>query len=797
MNFASVGIDLGSSKFVIGVAKKGGVEVLTNDASYRSTPTLVSYGPERIVGDKAVQKIKKNITNSILLPPRFIGEMTQEQLTLEKQFNFSKVALNENKVPIFSVNYEGENIKVNIEQVLSGVFKEALDVLKMNNIDEKEAVVSVPSYYGQHERQIIIDSAKIAGLEIRKLYNESAANVMNYGIFRMNDLDAATPRLVAFVDMGHSKTTMFLSNIWKGKAEIIYETSDMNLGTRNLDLNMLNFYLNMFEKKHRVDLRESPKSIFRLLESIEKQRKVLTANPEAPCSIDCLYEEIDFNHLLNREEFESINQSVIQQLSNMVKGVLKELSPELLKTLHSVERIGGGTRIPFVEKILASSFKFDMVSKTLDANESVARGCAIQSAMLSPHFKVANYNVTEKLVYPIFVKLQYQGEEEKKKELFKAGTEFNKNLSIVIQKSAPLHVALVINNRFTKEERIIANATLEKITPKEEKFEGKVYFMLDRNGMAQIERSELRETYFVEEKIPVKKEEKAKTEDPSKMEIEKNEPAKEEFTIEKKEKSRITPLNVNSKTHYGLDRTHIDQYKQFEASIIHKENLAKETQVAKYSLESFIYETRNKINEGKNSILSTPIEKNTILQNLQQAENWLYEEGVNSSKQLYEQHLTQLKTISNCFTSRLIKSELSRNYWQEAIPAFRDFQGKNAEMIKHASPVHLNELNQKLQEGQEQLHKFEVLFNNFGIHAVDAFDFEEKKNTINKIYESLNNVLGAIKKEKETKELEAKKKAEEAKKKADEEKKKAEEERKKAEKPEEAKEETGKMEIEK
>ena len=346
--------------------------------------------------------------------------------------------------------------------------------------------------------------------------------------------------------------------------------------------------------------------MFRLLEAIEKQRKVLTANPEAPCSIDCLFEDIDFNHLLTRDEFESINQSTIHQLTELMKGVIKELSPEMLKSLHSVERIGGGTRVLFVEKIVASTFKFESVSKTLDANESVARGCAIQSAMLSPHFKVVNYHITEKLTSPVFIKLQYEGEEEKKKELFKVGSEFNKNLSIVIQKSAKLNISLVVNSRANGEERMIASGVLDKINSKEEKFEGKVYFILDRNGLAQIEKCELRETYFVEEKIPVKKQDKPKENKPDeegKMVIETPESQQEEFTIDKKEKTRISTLNFVSKNHYGLERTQIETYKQFEQQIYMKENLLKETQQAKYALESFIYETRNKINDQKNSEL--------------------------------------------------------------------------------------------------------------------------------------------------------------------------------------------------
>ena len=111
-----------------------------------------------------------------------------------------------------------------------------------------------------------------------RIYNESSANVMNYGIFRMSDLDEKVGRLVAFVDFGYSKTSVFLAKIWKNKAEILYEKNDRNLGVRNIDQNLLQHYVESFDKKNKVDLFENPKSIYRLREAIEKQRKVLSGN---------------------------------------------------------------------------------------------------------------------------------------------------------------------------------------------------------------------------------------------------------------------------------------------------------------------------------------------------------------------------------------------------------------------------------------------------------------------------------------------------------------------------------------
>ncbi len=148
-----------------------------------------------------------------------------------------------------------------------------------------------------------MDSASIAGIKISRIYNESSANVMNYGIFRKSELVDESPRLVAFVDFGHSKTSLFIANIWKNKAEILYEKNDKNLGVRNLDYNLLKHFVSIFDKKNKIDLFENPKSINRLLENIEKGRKILSGNEMCNLNIECIYEDFDLYENMNREDF--------------------------------------------------------------------------------------------------------------------------------------------------------------------------------------------------------------------------------------------------------------------------------------------------------------------------------------------------------------------------------------------------------------------------------------------------------------------------------------------------------------
>ena len=770
----AIGIDFGSSRFVIGVAKKGGVEVIVNEASYRQTPALVTFGSERRVGDRAFAHVKKELKNAIFFPTRLLGDVNASVLQQEEPFNYSRIKIREDARAQFHVNYEGEQIAVTAEQAVAALFTEITDVLALNGIENKEAVVSVPAYFNQVQRQALIDAAKIAGIDVVKLYNESSATVMNYGIFRKADLSATTPRTVAFVDFGHSKASVYVANIWSDRAEVLFEETDSNAGVRNIDLALLLFYLDKFNAKHKIDLSDNPKALYRLMEAIEKQRKILTANTEAGLSIECLYEDIDFSFMMTRDEFEKIASKTLISLEKVLSKCAAWLQAHSNEKLHSVERIGGGTRIHYVEHLIEKVFKIKGISKTLDANESVARGCAIQAAILSPLFKVAAFNVTDKILYPITIKLQYEGEEIKTKTLFDTGAEFNKTLSVSINKPSRLSIGLYVpSSAHNQPERQIIDAFIEKMNPKESKFEAKVIFFLNKNGMALIEKAELRENYIAEEKIPVKKtakpEEKKGTDD-TKVEIESA--PEEEFTIEKKEKVRVTSIPIQSNLLYVLQAEQLQSMSHFENAIIQKERLVKETQRAKYLLESFIYNTRNKMSEGSNAVFTTAAEKEEILKVLQQAENWLYEEGANPDKETYTKNLTRLQDTAKHFYNRFKKIEDAKVYYSEAVPAFKEFESKHSELLAHGSPIQLNEVSQKISESSSMLEEIDNLIKNFSIPATDKFDFEARKSSINKNYEQMNNVLAMIKKDKENREREEKRKQEEEKKRQEEEAKK-------------------------
>jgi molecular chaperone DnaK (HSP70) len=737
---SAIGVDIGSSRFVVAVAKKGGVEVIVNEASYRQTPCIVTYGQERRLGDRSLAHIKKELRNSIFYPTRLLGDISATVLQHEEAFNYSQIRIREDSRAQFHVKYEGEDIAITAEQAVGALFTEMIDVLELNNIDNREMVISVPSYFNQVQRQALIDAANIAGVEVIKLYNESSATVMNYGIFRKSDLSIDKPRTVAFVDVGHSKTSVYIANIWSDRADIVIEEANPNLGVRNIDLSLLFFYLQKFQQKHKVDLTDNPKALYRLIEAIERQRKVFTANAEAIISVECLFEDIDFSYTMKRDEFEKIANKSFAGIHELLTNCYNRYRKNSGGVLHSVERVGGGSRIPIIEHLITKAFNIKSVSKTLDASESVSRGCAIQSAIMSPLFKVAEYKIVDKIMYPIQIKLKYEGDSVKTKTLFECGAEFNKSFSVGLSKPLEFSLGLFIPMRIGENsERQITDAYIEKTIPISKNFETKVTFYLNKNGLVVLEKAELFEYSENGQKGSSKRKPKNSADGQHIME--------ENTDYATNDNIKITDIPFKMNTFYGLNQKQLQEMCHFEAAIIQKERIIKDTQSAKYLLESFIYTTRNKINDPANIRYTNDQEKKEIISALEKGEKWFYSDGQNADKETYGQNLLSLQNISQGFYYRSKAFEAIFNYYNEAMAAFREFETKNSDYLVYCSPPQLNDVSQSMGKAFEKLEEFNTLINNYSIQGIDQFDFETKKNLINGLYQKICSVVDDARRE--------------------------------------------------
>ena len=258
---------------------------------------------ERLIGDAAMNQQKKNFKNTLQFFTRFIGLNTDcvEQLNKEKQYVTYSVVPLENKKIGFEVSIRGQNTIVTPEQVLAYYFRKIKTFFENSAIQTNDIVISVPSYYSNFERQSVLDAAEIAGLKCIRLINESTAIALNYGFFRKADLPEKDPRFVAFVDLGHSKTTVTIASFLKGKTRIVIHKSERNLGARN-----------------------NARCRLRMLDVIEKQRKILSGVKDATIHLESLLEDEDLHKNINRQEFEALIQPMIEDFTKLLQDTLAQ-----------------------------------------------------------------------------------------------------------------------------------------------------------------------------------------------------------------------------------------------------------------------------------------------------------------------------------------------------------------------------------------------------------------------------------------------------------------------------------------
>lgn len=353
MQIGAIGIDFGSSRSVIAVAKRGGVDVIANEASLRETRNIVGYGPtQRFSGEAANAQAKSNFKNTVSCFNRLLGlPANYPNLRNETKWISSKVGTNDEGKIVHEIAYKGQNHKLLPEQVTAAMIGDIRKIITQNNLPNHEAVISVPSYYTEQERKALRDACRIAGVNPIRLFNESSAICLSYGLFRKAELDATAPRNVAFVDLGHSKFSCFVGSFTKEKLTIISQVHERNLGARDMDWAVFQHYSKRFEQQHGLSVSESKKGQLRLLDAIEKQRKILSANSEADCNCEYLVEDCDLNENLTRVDFEKLIQPTLARIKESINVVIEDLKAKKIE-LHSVEIVGGAVRIPSVQAII-------------------------------------------------------------------------------------------------------------------------------------------------------------------------------------------------------------------------------------------------------------------------------------------------------------------------------------------------------------------------------------------------------------------------------------------------------------
>mmetsp|Transcript_43618 Transcript_43618/g.57784 ORF Transcript_43618/g.57784 Transcript_43618/m.57784 type:complete len:624 (+) Transcript_43618:73-1944(+) len=621
---AAIGIDLGSYKAVMGVTKRKGIEIVLNEGSNRSTPVCIAYtSSERLIGDAVKTQIKRNFKNSVTFPTRFLGLNMQcaAQIELEKRFTTHKIVPLQNNKLGFELVQNGNTHVFTVEQCLAFYLRKLHEFYVKAEAPTKDIVLTIPSYASNTERQALVDACEVAGFKCLRVINESTAIAYNYGFFRKNDLPTDSERVVAFIDMGHSKTTVTIAAFKQKECRIIVHKSDRNLGGRDMDYQIMQKAGEEFLKKFGDDPRESPRCRLRMLETVEKARKLLSGDTEANINIDYLLNEEDLNKKLTRDEFEQLIDPQMRQFTTLLRDTIQAsgLSPE---QIHFVELVGDCTRTPIVQAVVKQAFDKTEVQRTLNSLECVARGAALNSAMVTPFFNVSEFKMEDYNNLPVTVNYQFSdletGEVKDPKEY--------RNFFALGQKY-PLVQQLKFDNKegqltlkidYSDEAQLlqglpatIAQYQIARGQRKKADVEGSSTKLIIRvknniNQIPELERVELTELWTEEEKIPIKtsggkpaaaappkegeeaKDGAAKEGEQASAETPAAEPEEQKFEIKQRKKERTTEVLFKTVSH-AIPPDMKTQYRSLEEQLMSEDRKVLDLKEAKYDLESYTY----------------------------------------------------------------------------------------------------------------------------------------------------------------------------------------------------------------
>nr|XP_034179385.1 heat shock 70 kDa protein cognate 4-like isoform X1 [Osmia lignaria] len=375
----AVGIDLGTTYSCVGVFQHGKVEIIANDQGNRTTPSYVAFtDTERLIGDAAKNQVAMNPSNTIFDAKRLIGRRFDDPAVQSDMKHWPFTVMNEGGRPKIKVSYKGEEKSFFPEEVSSMV------LTKMKEIAEAflgktvtDAVITVPAYFNDSQRQATKDAGAIAGLNVLRIINEPTAAAIAYGL----DKKASGEKNVLIFDLGGGTFDVSILTIEDGIFEVKSTAGDTHLGGEDFDNRMVNHFVQEFKRKYKKDLSVNKRSLRRLRTACERAKRTLSSSTQASIEIDSLFEGIDFYTSITRARFEELCADLFRSTLEPVEKALRDAKMDKSQ-IHSIVLVGGSTRIPKIQKLLQDFFNGKELNKSINPDEAVAYGAAVQAAIL-------------------------------------------------------------------------------------------------------------------------------------------------------------------------------------------------------------------------------------------------------------------------------------------------------------------------------------------------------------------------------------------------------------------------------
>ena len=378
---SSIGIDLGTTYSCVGVYKNGKVEIIANDQGNRTTPSYVAFNEnERLIGDSAKNQASSNPNNTVYDAKRLIGRNFSDQVVKNdlKNLTYTVKSASGDK-PTIHVEYKKEKKEFTPEQISSMVLtkmKETAEGFLGGEI--KDAVITVPAYFNDAQRQATKDAGVIAGLNVLRIINEPTAAAIAYGLDNKNKGETN----ILIYDLGGGTFDVSLLTIDDGIFEVKATAGDTHLGGEDFDDRLVNYFIEQFKRKHKKDVRSNNRSLRRLRGVCERAKRTLSSSNTASIEIDSLIDGVDFFTNITRAKFEELCSDLFTKTMNPVDQVLRDAKMDK-SSVNEVVLVGGSTRIPKIQKLLSNYFNGKELCKSINPDECVAYGAAVQAAILS------------------------------------------------------------------------------------------------------------------------------------------------------------------------------------------------------------------------------------------------------------------------------------------------------------------------------------------------------------------------------------------------------------------------------